>query len=322
MLNAHLFHSPSYLNSYPFLSIGKQLGYTNEVTTTQQFEEYFESNKTYLEALLNSSKTGGGRPLLIMSGTYIEHLQLKSSKIIEAIKTGLKKNEIVLLGTTYHASLSSLFSLKLFAKQIKMHQKLLLDVFEYEPTIFYNTGALYTDKLSAIYDKLGFTGAVVPSSNWHLNGRPADDTFYSKDKKIKLLLTGENGSIRVLNTPDQQQLDLNIEDKKKPSIEKLLSKEAKESYLVPHSIADKHTSSTDSFSLNTLQDSVKRKIMSLEEQINLRKKSKLTSQLSKFTSLDYFEKLDKSSDPDSMRPFDHYISMMNILSDFEINNKL
>lgn len=323
MIDTYLFHCPSILNDYPFLSIGRDENYFNEKARLAKFKLDYKDSKPILEGLLIAAQKSQNQSALVFSGYYLKQLQSIDSKMIGAIKKSLHKQEIILLGATYDFSLASLFSPELFISQIKLHQHLLKEVFDYKATIFYNTGSIYSDKLSTIYHDLGFTAAIAPNSPWHLNERDAKIAYYSKSKNIKLLLQGNKGSINLIQNPHNHTKDFaNTENENSFSLDTVLRKENIEVYLVPQPIYDKNQLINDTLD-NSLHADVRRKIISIEANIvGMKNESLKKNLLSAFTSLDYFENLSKSRLDDRMRPYDNYISFMNILSDFEISNNL
>lgn len=323
MIDTYLFHCPSTLNDYPFLSIGREKNYFNEEARLTKFKQHYKDSKAVLEATLKTAQESKHQCALVFSGYYLRQLQSIDLKMIDAIKKSLHKQEIILLGATYDFSLASLFSPELFISQIKLHQHLLKNVFDYEASIFYNTGSIYSDGLSTIYHDLGFTSAIVPNSPWHLNERDAKVAYYSKSKNIKLLLQGNNGSINLIDYPISHARDLAIIEKENSSsLDRILVEENNELYLVPQPIYDKNQIINNTLD-NPLQNGVLRKIKSLRAKIkDTGNDDSKINLLSALTSLDYFEKLSNSGADNSMRPYDNYISFMNILSDFEITNNL
>lgn len=323
MIDAYLFHCPSTLNDYPFLSIGREKNYFNEEARLTTFKQHYKDSKPVLEAILKAAQGSKHQCALVFSGYFIKQLQRIDLKMIDAIKRSLHKQEIILLGATYDHSLASLFSTELFKSQIKLHQHILKEVFDYKATFFYNTAGIYSDKLSTIYHDLGFTSAIAPISPWHLNGRDAKIAYYSKSQNIKLLLQGNNGSINLIDYPISHARDLAITEKENSSsLDRILVEENNELYLVPQPIYDKDQIINNTLD-NPLQNGVLRKIKSLQAKIKDSGNDNLKiNLLSAFTSLDYFEKLSNNGADDSVRPYDNYISFMNILSDFEITNNL
>ena len=323
MIEAYLFHCPSILSDYPFLSIGKEETYFNKEARLTQFKRNYKDSKLVLEAILKAAKGSKQQSAIAFSGYYIKQLQSIDLKMVNAIKKSLDKHEIILLGATSDNSLASIFSPELFISQIKLHQHLLKEVFDYKATIFYNTGGIYSDTLSTIYHDSGFNAAVVPISPWHLNGRDAKTAYYSKNKNIKLLLQGDKGSIKLINHPTSNAKDLSItENKNSLSLAAILGEKENDLYLVPQLIYDRDQIVGNTLD-NPLQNAVIRKIAQIQAKIKDTEKDELKiNLLSAFTSLDYFENLYNNGSDNSMKPYDNYISFMNILSDFEITNNL
>ncbi len=232
--------------------------------------------------------------------------------MLNVIKEGLKKDKIVLLGSTYHISLASLYSPALFKEQIKMHQAQLEKIFDYRPRIFYNTAALYLDKLGTLYQELGIEAAIAPISEWHLNGRASTGVFQDKDG-IKLLLLAEDG----LNAGTYRIGTVNVD-----AIKSQTDRESAEVYRVPQPIYNKKLISGKTLSSNALQHAVHQKIIYLKKKLKKQKRSELYHALSLFTSLDFFDILTKTDDQSNREPYEQYTNLMNVLTDFQWVNKI
>lgn len=303
MIPVYQFHIPFNLKRYSFLSIGEDHQYTEDTD-----EVLVTSSLTQLEKTLKDHK----RLALVLSGTFIEYLQLKKPKLLSVIKERLKKEELMLLGTSYHSSLASLYSPGLFKEQIRMHQLLVKKMFDYTPEIFYNTATLYFDKLSAIYKELNFTTAIVPISDWHLNGRDRNQVFKGNEELNLILMEDSDAS---LNENKIGLLDLSV-------LKLLPEKKSTEKYHVPQPIYNKRLVSGKTLSSNALQNAIHQKIIYLKKRIKKQNRTELYSALSLFTSLDFFDMLTKTDDQNNRVPYEQYTNLMNALTDFELVNKI
>jgi len=300
MIRTYPFHSPTVFHDFPFLSIGKHNPHIDITACAKGFEEQYATAESHINTVL---KNRDQHSFLIMSGTFIDHLRTKNPKQITAIKKALDTGHISLLGTPYHHSIASLFSTDLFIKQVGLHLKIVKDVFDYTPTIFYNTNSIYSDRLARVYKKLGFKVALVPSSEWHLGGRTTTQPFYAKDNNIQLLIHDDQG--QCVEGSD--------------SVEDFHKAAASESYLVPYPIYHNEHLLSKITNGNKLVESLKLKILSLEKAASEIQNSSLFTELSSFTALEHFEKI---ADVNDLSSYDYYINMMNILSDFELRYKL
>ncbi|NJN48220.1 MAG: hypothetical protein HC808_18995 [Candidatus Competibacteraceae bacterium] len=95
------FHIPLTLKNYSFLSIGKEHHYLDGVD-----EELVNKAFNSLQRVLKLKA-----PItLALSGTFIVLLREKKPSLLAQIKASLQTDQIILLGTTYHFSLASLYS--------------------------------------------------------------------------------------------------------------------------------------------------------------------------------------------------------------------
>ena len=320
-MKLYQFHNPKILRKYSFFSIGKGDAYFDNLEQNNDLNARYDASVKVLQAILENES---GCSALVLSGSFIELLQANNTQLVKDIKRALSKSRITLFGSTYNSSLASIFSIELFNAQVKWHQTLLKNVFDYEPKVFVNTSAIYYDDHANLYKKRGYEFAVVPYSNWHLNKRPANQLFLSKDKAIKLILIGNSSCLlNYMRTPMLHSFESSMNDEtNQTSIESILAQETSEKYLVPQPIVDTQLNKVISLWDNPLQGSVISKIKLLEQKVLKREDKNLLFQLSVFTSIDYFQSLADSKDANDMRPYDYYISIMNILSDFEIIHQL
>lgn len=303
MIPVFQFHIPFSLKEYSFLSIGKDHQYSEAID-----EDYAATNFDQLEKLLGSQK----RLALVLSGAFIEQLQMKRPTLLTVIKDRATKEKLILLSTAYNFSLAALYSPGLFKEQIRMHQALIKKVFDNPAEIFYNTATLYFDKLAALYKEMGISTAIAPVSDWHLNGRAANSVFLGKDG-IKLILL----------TDGDAKIGTNMIGSLDESVLKSLSiKQPTENYRVPQPIYNKLLVPGKTLSSNALQNAVHQKIIILKKKIKKQKRVELYAALSIFTSLDFFDMLTKTDDQNNRVPYDQYTNLMNVLTDFELVNKI
>lgn len=296
------FHIAFILKKYSFLAIGKRHEYTESIDNGALAKAFDQLEKV----IQNNTKLA-----LVLSGVFIEQLEKKKPVLVGVIKAGIKKERITLLGSTYHCSLASLYSPGLFKEQINIHEAIVKKTFDYTPEIFYNTAALYFDKLSSIYYDLNIKSAVAPTSEWHLNGRTSNQVFKGKEDINLILLadTDESPSEYKVGSLDE-------------SVLKLLSSIPAEKYYVPQPIYNKKLVTGKTLSSNALQNAVHQKIVYLKKRIKKQDRTELYPALSLFTALDFFDMLTKPDDQNDTGPYDEYTNLMNALTDFELVNKI
>ncbi len=96
---------------------------------------------------------------LSISGVFLEQCEKWVPEVIESFKELVKTGCVELLNQTYYHSLASLFRSKTeFIEQLRMHRRLMLNLFNQRPRFFENSEFLYNNELARILEGLGYRG--------------------------------------------------------------------------------------------------------------------------------------------------------------------
>ncbi|UII25652.1 hypothetical protein LVD15_20440 [Fulvivirga maritima] len=333
------FHSPLQLSDYSFFDIGKKKPYFDEKHTHQRFKSNYKSIfKPALSGILDLLTRRDFRCSLYMSGTFLTALHRSEPATIEKLKKLIQDGKITIMGGTSHESIASLFSKSLFQYQLIAHKKLIEQFFEVSPTILNNTENIHYNDLLTTVEECGYKALLTESLTWYLHGNSPYQVFKSPKHNVSILLnqpslpdnaakgsgiitrhidpllaTYDNWKQHIVNIMNQSEQLITAEEalkKYKPS----------STYSIPMPIGRKRPQvGISSFTENAMQKEVITKLLLMEEKIKKALNTNLLYELSKFTSADYFLDMNyKTITATEKQPYDYYISMMNMLSDFEI----
>ena len=152
---------------------------------------YFPANKIILEQIERSKSAG--KPFKVaygLSGIFLEQCELWSPELIESFKELVDTKCVEFMEETYYHSLASLYSIdhSEFVEQIKMHQQLLKNLFNYEPQFIENTELLYNNSIAKTVQKLGYKGTVTEGIERILQGRNPNYVYKAKGSNLRILL--------------------------------------------------------------------------------------------------------------------------------------
>ncbi|UII19817.1 hypothetical protein [Fulvivirga ligni] len=332
------FHSPLQLSDYSFFDIGKKKSYFDEKYTYQRFKSNYKS--IFLPALKGIVDLLSRREFkcsIYFSGAFLAALDRTDQEMLDKLKKLVKDGKITLLGGTSHESIACLFSKSLFESQLLAHKKLVKRLFGISPTVFNNTENIHFNDLIPIIEKHGYKALITEALTWYLHNHSPFQLFKAAKSDIAVFINQSPGVQGESGTLITRQIDpmlatynnwkdhiLNIIKQSDSLItldEALKKYKAEFTYSIPMPIGRKRTNvGVASFSENAMQKEVITKLKILEGKVETKKnKEDLLYELSKFTSGDYFLDMNyKSITSPDKQPYDYYISMMNMLSDFEI----
>ena len=121
----------------------------------------------------------------------------------------------VFIGQTFYHSLSYIYSPTEFERQVKKHMSKVEEHFGKVPTVFRNTGMIYSNDLAARLENLGFKGVMAEGLDMFLKGRSYNQLYRSPNvEKIKTLLKNYNISANLthhFNDPNWPEHPLTVE---------------------------------------------------------------------------------------------------------------
>ncbi len=185
-------HQPFRFRRYRFFDIGNDHyyydDYTNESILLKIAEKcYLPANELLLK-LINANK-GKFKISFSLSGVAIKQFQLYAPEVIESFQKLAETGQVEFLAETYCHSLVALKDKNEFERQVKMHGKVIKELFNQKPTVFRNTELIYSDDMGAMVSKMGYKAMLTEGAK-HVLGWKSPNYLYcnSINPKLKVLL--------------------------------------------------------------------------------------------------------------------------------------
>ena len=188
-------HQPFRLKRYRFFDIGNDHYYyddfaNDDIVTRIAQRSYIPMGETLLEML--NDKDYDFRCALSITGTAIEQLQQYVPEYIELLKKLAATGKVEFLSETYSHSLASLEDPEEFIRQVKAHDKLIMDLFGQKPKVIRNTELIYDDDIAALMASMGFKGALTDGVKYILGWKSPNFVYSAASApKLKLLLKND-----------------------------------------------------------------------------------------------------------------------------------
>ncbi len=147
---------------------------------------YYSATETILEKLddFNEFKVA-----FSFSGVLLEQCKAWEPGLLDLFKELSKKKNVEILEQTYFHSLASLFKEKgEFIEQIKLHRKLMGELFKVKPKVFENTEFLYNNTIAKVVEELGYTAIFTEGAERILGWRSPNYVYKAKNLDIRVLL--------------------------------------------------------------------------------------------------------------------------------------
>ncbi len=124
------------------------------------------------------------------SGVFLEQAQAWGSDVLDLLKRlAAHHSQVEVVGENYYHSLAALYSPTEFKNQVKMHQKLMHDLFGIKPVTFRNTEMIYNNNIGYQVAELGFRGLLTEGVDWLLGDRPKTTLYRANcDPPLPLML--------------------------------------------------------------------------------------------------------------------------------------
>ncbi|HDD57241.1 MAG TPA: alpha-amylase [Thermoplasmatales archaeon] len=172
-------HQPFRINRFSVFHIGGDINpydaYFNHDLNRKIFERV--ANKCYLPTnrlLLDLIKQFNGKFRISFSitGTFMEYCDRYMPEVMESFKELFRTGCVDLIGETYYHSLSGIFDdLSEFEDQVNLHRETLMRRFNYEPSVFRNTEAIYDNRIAKKIEEMGFRGIITEGTEKILGWR-------------------------------------------------------------------------------------------------------------------------------------------------------
>lgn len=130
---------------------------------------YLPVNKLILSAI---KKSGGAFKVnFSLSGVLLDLLQKYRPDVIDSFVELVNTGCVEIMAETYYHSLSYLYSLKEFNRQVEKHRGLVEKLFDVQPRVFRNTELIFNNQLAAHIAALGYKGILCEGLERILRGK-------------------------------------------------------------------------------------------------------------------------------------------------------
>lgn len=121
-------------------------------------KSYLPMNQTLLELL---NRHPDFKCAISITGTVIEQMEQWAPDALKSFKELVSTGKVEVVAETYYHSLAFFYSKFEFAKQIRMHEEKVMEVFGVKPQILRNTELAYNNDLAYWADKAGYKGILA-----------------------------------------------------------------------------------------------------------------------------------------------------------------
>ena len=185
-------HLPYRLKRYRFIEIGQDHYYYDDFQIEERIRAYVEqsllpANRTIAEMIRSSN--GKFRCAFTISGVTLDQLEHFAPEVIDSFKDLAKTGCVEFMAEPYAHSLSSVFDVTEFERQLRLHADKIETLFGKRPTSLFNAELIYSDEIGEIAAKMGFKTMMIDEAK-HILGWKSPNYVYSHSylPKLKLLV--------------------------------------------------------------------------------------------------------------------------------------
>ena len=188
-------HQPMRLNHFSVFNIGSgdsPLHYFDEKLNRQIFEKvakkcYIPTNNLLLDLI--NKYDGKFRISFSLTGTFVEYCEQYVPEVLDSFKELFKTGAVDMIEETYYHSLSALYDdTAEFEEQVKMHNQMIRQVFNYRPRVFRNTEAIFDNRIAEKVADMGYKGIITEGAEKILRWRSPNYLYKPVNTNIKVLL--------------------------------------------------------------------------------------------------------------------------------------
>lgn len=193
-------HQPVRLNRFSVFNIGdkaqKNYTYFDDKLNHDIFRKvakkcYLPTNNLLLDLI--DQYDGDFRISFSLTGTFVEFCQKYMPEVLDSFKELFKTGSVDMIEETYYHSLSSLFEdMDEFEDQVRMHNSMVKDIFNYKPRVFRNTEAIYDNRIAKKVSDMGYKGIMTEGTEKILQWRSPNYLYKPVNSDIKVLMRNYN----------------------------------------------------------------------------------------------------------------------------------
>jgi len=184
-------HQPLRIRPYTVFEIGKSSNYFDDQKNTDILDRvakkcYLPANAVMLDIM---DRFPEFRISYSISGIALEQFISHAPGVLDSFKELARTGKVEFLDETYYHSLSFVYSKPEFIEQVKLHNKMVRELFGKSPKVFRNTELIYNNQVAAVAEKLGYSGVLAEGADRILGWRSPNFVYKPRGTdKISLLL--------------------------------------------------------------------------------------------------------------------------------------
>jgi hypothetical protein len=337
-----IFDFPIALSEFAILDVGKSKHYFDLVHTDELFQSYLKKHgiKVIHDLIEHCNNNQEETISAYFSSTYLGLLQRFAKPALDRLIDCVQSGHLDIIGGTSYGSLSSLYSAAQLEREIVDHKNTIKHIFNYSPSVFYNTENIYSNELSDILVSQGYLIAITGAIEWYL-GSGYDSRVFSAttSKKLKIGLIDEHQSNALAKNRDQKEhvFQFNAKDiEAKGGLTQVLTLIREKSRIIPLAIqigngdldmsynikapivASLENRTLNSFHGNAMQTKALKRYYAMEKQVYKQSNVDLQNTYLQLGVANYFANMATSFEKKDRKPYEQYNNYMNVLSDLEL----
>ena len=183
-------HQPYRLKHFQFFDIGKGGNYFDDEKNRQVLLKvakkcYLPANKVILGLLRKHPEM---KVSFSFSGTVLDQFEEYCPEVLQSFQEIVKTGQVEVLAETYYHSLSFLYSIEEFKRQVKKHERKIKQLFSVKPKVLRNTELIYNNELARRAEELGYSAVLLEGADHILDWRSPNFVYQPPSSRIKMLL--------------------------------------------------------------------------------------------------------------------------------------
>lgn len=304
-----IIHEPYALKEYSIFDVGNHSDYYDHQKNAQYINN--KSENIYLPIIQKLQEFISQKNIhinLSISGIAIEQFNRFAPQIIEEIAKLIQTEKLEILGETYFHSLACNYSQQEFKEQIQKHTKIVQQLFNQTPQVFYNNIAHLNNQAINTIKELGFKLIIIENSkidhdHININGMP-------------IIIQNQKNTIELNQTKTQEKIHTKTSFE---NINTIFNSENNINNTQKLSFYNKDNAITTqempiNWHMNDLQKVSTENLYEIEGMVNSSNDAVLKHDWQMLTNVDYMEPMNMQ---DPQITYESHLSFMNILEDIK-----